>query len=263
MGTVAAASPSTETTFLAIGDVHGHWESVIQALEVAGAVLGRAPDAVLQVGDASPYRNESEMLMSHVPSKYRTMGTFAALRSGDLAAPVYFIGGNHEPYEALDQTEGPYPVPWGDNVYYLGRAGAASIENLNLAWLSGIEGGEMLPIRGTSKKERSYYLECEIEAAIEQGQALGGIDVLITHDWPSGIIDGVGKALIRVLIEELKPKLQVCGHMHTFYEATIGDTMVHALNAVPPAVRGRDRYGWWRLYSTGSDGSIRCIAVGS
>ena len=260
---MALTSTSTETTFLAIGDVHGHWESVIQALEVAGAVLGRAPDAVLQAGDASPYRNESEMHMSHVPSKYRTMGTFAALRSGDLAAPVYFIGGNHEPYEALDGTEGPFPAQWGDTVYYLGRAGAAIIENLNLAWLSGIERGEMLPTRGTSKKERNYYLESEIERTMTQGHALGEIDVLITHDWPSGIIDGVGKALIRVLTEELKPRLHVCGHMHTFHEAAIGDTVVHALNAVPPAVRGRERYGWWRLYSRGSDGSIRYIAAGS
>jgi len=252
------------TTFLAIGDVHGQWDCVIEAISSATDILRHVPDLVLQVGDAEALRTEEDLATVHVPNKYRSMGVFSALEPGDLKSPVYFIGGNHEPYEMLDGVENnaTAPVPWGDNVYYLGRAGAMSIGVLNIAWLSGIERGEMSSTRGTSKKERTYYLESEVELAKRRGSMLGDIDVVITHDWPSGLRDGKGAALIRSLTEKLGPQLHICGHMHTYHEALIGETTIHALDAVPPAGRGRNTYGWWRLYSK-ENGVVSCIAVGN
>ena len=91
---------------------------------------------------------------------------FSALEPGDLAAPVLFIGGNHEPFEMLDiaaMKSRTVPIPWGNNVYHLGRAGAMTVGGLNIAWLSGIQRGEMLAIQGTSRKERTYYLVSEFE----------------------------------------------------------------------------------------------------
>lgn len=255
---------STEqTTFLAIGDVHGHWDRVIEAIKSATEILGHFPDLVLQVGDAEALRNEADLDAVHTPSKYRSMGLFSALEPGDLKAPVYFIAGNHEPFEFLDAAEkaASAPIKWGDNVYYLGRAGAATIGGLNLAWLSGIQRGEMLATRGTSRKERTYHLEAEVELAKRRGSILGDIDVVITHDWPAGIGEGRGTDLIRSITEKLEPHLHVCGHLHTHYEATIGKSAVHALNAVPGASHGERPYGWWRLYRKEA-GKIRCIQVG-
>ena len=238
------------STFLAIGDVHGHWDRVIDVIGLATDILGHLPDLVLQVGDAEALRTKEDLATVHVPNKYRTMGMFSALEPGDLKAPVYFIGGNHEPYEMLDEAENKTtaPVPWGDNVYYLGRAGATTVSGLNIAWLSGIQRGEMLTTRGTSKKERTYYLEAEVELVKRKGTMLGDIDVVITHDWPSGIQEGKGTALIRSITELLQPKLHICGHMHSYHEAAIGKTSVHALDAVPSGIMGEDRFGWWRLY---------------
>ena len=253
---------TTETTFLAIGDVHGYWDVVISAIESATELLGYVPDLVLQVGDAQALRTEEDLAAVHMPTKYRTMGTFAALEPGDLKAPVYFIGGNHDPYAMLDAVDDTPPIKWGHNVYYLGRSGASTIGGLNLAWLSGIQRGQMLPTRGTSKKERTYYLEAEVEYAWKTGRALGDIDVVITHDWPSGIREGKGTDLIRSLTEKLKPQVHVCGHMHSHHEATIGETTLHALNAVPSAIMRDQRYGWWRLYRK-ENGVVSCIAVGS
>lgn len=254
---------SNSTTFVTIGDVHGHWDRVIEAIDSATDILGHVPDLVLQVGDAEALRNEEDLATVHVPTKYRSMGMFSALQAGDLACPVYFIGGNHDPYEMLDGAEknATSPIPWGENVFYLGRAGATNIGGLNLAWLSGIQRGEMLPTRGTSKKDRTYYLGSEVELAKTKGAMLGDIDVVITHDWPSGLRDGKGTALIRSISDKLQPQLHVCGHMHTHHEATIGKTNVNALNAVPGAGHGENPYGWWRLYQ--KEGSqIRCIQVG-
>ena len=252
------------TTFLAIGDVHGQWHCVIDAIESATGILGHTPDMVLQVGDAEALRNEADLETVHVPAKYRSMGTFSALAPGDLACPVYFIGGNHEPYEMLDTAEMDslsVPIPWGSNVFYLGRAGATELHGLNIAWLSGIERSEMLPVRNTGKKERTYYLKNEVEFAKRKGMMLGDIDIVITHDWPSGIRDGKGTELIRGITELLQPQLHVCGHMHSYHEAIVGKTAVHALNAVPSAIMGDDRFGWWRLYEV-VDGKVRSIQVG-
>ena len=49
------------TTFLAIGDVHGQWHCVIDAIESATDILSHAPDLVLQVGDAEALRNEADL----------------------------------------------------------------------------------------------------------------------------------------------------------------------------------------------------------
>ena len=254
-------SQNTKTTFLAIGDVHGHWDQVIDAIKSATDLLGHVPDLVLQVGDAEALRNEEDLATVHVPNKYRSMGLFSALEPGDLACPVYFIGGNHEPYEMLDAAEEASPTKWGDNVYYLGRSGAMTIGGLNIAWLSGIQRGETLTIRGTSRKERTYYLEAEVDFAKRKGAILGDIDIVVTHDWPSGIREGRGTDLIRSITEKLEPKLHVCGHMHASHEATIGKTAVHALNAVPGAGHSGNPYGWWRLYRK-EHGQIRNIYVG-
>ncbi len=256
---------SQQTTFLAIGDVHGHWTQVISAIESATHILGHSPDLVLQVGDAEALRNEADLDAVHTPAKYRSMGDFSLLLPGDLMCTVYFIGGNHEPYEPLDiaaMNSDTVPIEWSPNVHYLGRAGAMSLHGLNVAWLSGIERVEMLTARNIGKKEKTYYLASEVELTKRRGSMLGDTDVVVTHDWPSGIREGRGTDLIRSITEKLQPQLHVCGHLHTHFEASIGNSAVNALNAVPGAGHGERPYGWWRLYVK-ENGIIRCLQVGS
>lgn len=153
-------STKHSTTFLAIGDVHGQWHCVIEAIKSATEILGHAPDLVLQVGDAEALRNEADLEAVHTPAKYRSMGDFSLLLPGDLACPVYFIGGNHEPFQALDEAEeaaGGSPIPWGPNVFYLGRSGAMQLHSLNVAWLSGIYKETMFDKRGNGKKSNYHY----------------------------------------------------------------------------------------------------------
>ena len=68
-------SNQSSTTFLAIGDVHGQWDRVIDAISEATDILGHVPDLVLQVGDAEALRSEADLETVHVPNKYRSMGT--------------------------------------------------------------------------------------------------------------------------------------------------------------------------------------------
>ena len=265
---MASLEPNNSTNFLAIGDVHGHWDCVIEAIALAEAILGKVPDLVLQVGDAEPHRNEEDLAGCHTPKKYRSLGDFSALGQGDIRSPVYFIGGNHEPYVALDALPGPFPTPWGDDlsVYYLGRAGAGILENrLKVAWLSGISSPNADPgLRSESLRTRTYFSGEEVATTLHEASRLGEIDVLLTHDWPSDLRVGRGNDSTRDLIEAIRPTLHLCGHMHAEFEGTIGTTIVNALNAVPPATKkqGRERFGWWRLYERDESGGIRCLEVG-
>ncbi|MHB8190137.1 MAG: hypothetical protein ACYDHP_06915 [Ferrimicrobium sp.] len=60
-------STSQQTTFLAIGDIHGNWIWVIEAIQSATDILRHFPDLVLQVGDAEALRNGADlgMVASH------------------------------------------------------------------------------------------------------------------------------------------------------------------------------------------------------
>lgn len=101
-----------------------------------------------------------------------------------------------------------------------------------------------------------------MDIAKTKGAMVCDIDVVITHDWPSGIRNWKGTDLIRSLTETLEPQLHVCGHLHASHEAVIGKTTVHALDAVLGAKHGDDRYGWWRLCRN-EDGQIGQVLVGS
>jgi len=257
--------PNQQTTFLAIGDVHGHWDQVVKAIESATHLLGHVPDLVLQVGDAEALRSAEEIAMVAGPQVYALLGSFWELKPGDLACPVYFIGGNHEPWAALDEAvknSAAIPVPWGPNVYFLGRSGAAQLHGLNIAWLSGIYRPTMFETRGSGKKSNYHYVATDTERTKREAKKLGEIDILVTHDWPAGIENGRGTEHIRDLNVGMRPQLHVCGHMHTHRDAKIGTSAVHMLNAVPGAGHGENPYGWWRLYRK-ENGTIKCIQVGS
>ncbi len=247
------------TTFLAIGDVHGYWTAVIEAIDSASEILGRPPEFVLQVGDAEALRSESEMTMVAGPQVYAVLGDFWRLKEGDLTCPVYFVGGNHEPFEALDLAENSTaqrPIPWGPNVFYLGRAGAADLHGLNIAWLSGIYRPTMPEERGNGKKSNYHYIAADIEKTKREADELGTIDILVTHDWPQGLEQGRGTEHILDLNVSLRPQLHVCGHHHRFVDAQIFSRKVHALGYVPD-----QRFGWWRLYEV-QNGQIRSLSVG-
>jgi hypothetical protein len=76
--------------------------------------------AIFQVGDAEPQRTEGEAAQVPGPAKYRKLGDFAEVVSGEIAVPVplYFIAGNHQPFGTLDADGGLVEGrgQWGPNV---------------------------------------------------------------------------------------------------------------------------------------------------
>jgi lariat debranching enzyme len=112
--------------------------SQIRRLEHAHGVR---VDFVLQVGDLEPHRDERDMASMKASAKHRTGGDFYRVVSGDLPLPwpMYFIGGNHEPWEFLDSHDGA-SFELARNVHFLGRGTVVDVGPLRVAALSGIDG---------------------------------------------------------------------------------------------------------------------------
>jgi len=235
------SSPQT-TYFASVGDVHGHMHRMVSHL-VAWEERSRLRlDFVLQVGDFEPHRHEADLATMAAPMKYRHLGDFAAYhqRRRRFPWPIYFIGGNHEPYGHLDLH--PEGFPLAPHCHYLGRSGAVDLEGLRVAGLSGIhreasfcKSRPPLASLGTaSNKDFTYFNEQDVDRLL----ALGRADVLLLHDWPSDIIpdeeaadfqgqrrgashDLIGNAYARLLVDALQPRLVLCGHLHRRYAGTL------------------------------------------
>ena len=93
------------TRFALVGDIHGRFEVLAEALDVARRRWGQF-DFVLAAGDVEPNRGYEDHLGVVGPPRYRKVGDFPRVAAGDitLGAPLYFITGNHDPYPALDQA---------------------------------------------------------------------------------------------------------------------------------------------------------------
>ncbi|MFD4829154.1 metallophosphoesterase [Streptomyces uncialis] len=223
---------------LVVGDVHGEFELLAEWAAAARRVHGPL-DAILAVGDVEPNRDEEDASGVHGPAKYRKVGDFPLVREGllDLGAPLYFIGGNHEPWPALDDAG---PGWWSEGAYFLGRAGVADVAGLRVAFLSGIYSPRITDVpkaRRDTVKERTYYTGEELEQVSRAGRRAGQVDILLTHDWPSGVAGPhrgtpVGRPELRALSERLRPRWHFCGHMHHRHRAAIGMTEVVCLGHI-------------------------------
>ena len=230
---------------LVVGDVHGEFELLAEWAAAVRRAHGPL-DAILAVGDVEPNRDEVDAAGVHGPAKYRKLGDFPLVHEGllDLGAPLYFIGGNHEPWPALDEAG---PGWWSGAAYFLGRAGVADVAGLRVAFLSGIHSPRITDVpdaRRDTIRERTYYTATELRQVSRAGRAAGRVDLLLTHDWPSGIIEqddgtSVGRPELRALSELLRPRWHFCGHMHYRHAAAIGPTEVVCLDHIrsgPPAL---------------------------
>ncbi len=95
---------------------------------------------------------------------------------------------------------------------------SSSARRLRIAGLSGIysrtrydlEIPEGWASRKTMLKEPTYFRQPHVERLLQAGPA----DILLTHDWPRGLMGPFGNAPSRLLLDTLQPRLHLVGHMH-------------------------------------------------
>lgn len=221
-----------EFCFAAVGDVHDRFGEMVDLVRGRERQLGATASFVLQVGDCQPNRDQADLCTMAAPQKYRQLGDFREFWEGRTRFPwpVYFIGGNHEPYGLLDTFPGGGQLV--DNCHYLGRVGRVELNGVAVVGLSGIHSDEhwrvarppVGEIHQRAKKHYIYFTEDEVGRAAELGPA----DILLVHDWPAGIVAAhdspqgpIGNDPARLLAELLAPQLVLCGHLHRAYSASI------------------------------------------
>jgi Icc-related predicted phosphoesterase len=190
--------------FGALGDIHGDFDSVRR-------IQQKHPDIPfwLCVGDVAD----------------------AAGRYEPFGAPVYWIKGNNENFDAI--AAGVLP----GNLHYLPNAQLQEIDGLCVAGLGGTFAPTWYdtpaaalphPHKSTAKAteladKRRHFVRDEVVAC----QALRNVDVLLTHEAPRPFYAGgagskrgidAGKTPINEILAAMKPHLHLFGHHHRFSE---------------------------------------------
>jgi Calcineurin-like phosphoesterase len=200
-------------TFGVVADVHGNFEAM-------QAAMTRHPEVAwwLCVGDL-------------------------ASRAGaypEPAAPLHWIKGNNENYDAIEQfASGAVTIP---NLHYIPNGHAVRIGDLTVAGLGGTyaprfyeTAAAALPRVGPSRRHRSsagdsrsrddrrrHFVREEVEACTR----LTGVDILLTHEAPRrfwvqderrpGRGHDAGQTPINQVLAAVKPRLHLFGHHHLF-----------------------------------------------
>lgn len=239
-------SRGRRTIFAVVGDVHGRWEELAGELDRVREFLpaGQRIEAILQVGDAEPTQDAVELDEVFAKPERHRLSDFRLVVDGDIefGAPLYFIGGNHEPWATLDRNGGVGSggEPIAPGVYFLGRAGSITIAGIHIAFLSGIARTDGMLENAAERrelnsiKENNYYCADELRAV----RALESVDILLTHEWPTGSgfvhkTSLVGDERVRELLTLLKPCASFHGHYHRADQFCIDGVPVYA----------RGRYG--------------------
>ncbi|HEY3886706.1 MAG TPA: metallophosphoesterase [Vicinamibacterales bacterium] len=187
--------------FGALGDLHG-------AFETARRIIARRTDVPfwLAVGDLADEQGRYE----------------------PLGAPVYFIHGNNDNFDAI--TAGDLPA----DLHHIANGASLTIgESLTVAGLGGTfaptwyeTAARDLPHpikssrRATEREDkRRHFVRAEVEAC----ERMTRIDILLTHEAakpfrpiPSGRGPDAGKAEINQVLRAMRPRLHLFGHHHRF-----------------------------------------------
>jgi Icc-related predicted phosphoesterase len=195
--------------FGALGDVHG-------AFDAARRVVARHPEIPfwLCVGDIADERGRYE----------------------PLGAPVYWIHGNNDNFDAIASRDLPADLRHIDNgtaVDVAGRPGAVHVAGLGgtfaPTWYDTPARDLPHPKKGTAKAteladKRRHFVRDEVETCAR----LRGVDVFLTHEaakpfrpFPGGRGPDAGKAQINEILRAMQPTLHLFGHHHRYSEQTI------------------------------------------
>jgi hypothetical protein len=192
--------------FGVLGDIHGDFESVRR-------VMNRHADVPfwLCVGD-----------VADADGRYESP-----------PAPLYWIKGNNENFDAIAAALDGRPDAFPENLHYISNGVATVLPGgLRIAGLGGTFAPTMFevaaaelphPKKGTAKAteladRRRHFVREEVERC----QRMTDVDVLLTHEAPVPFRVGrvqAGKRPINDVLASMQPRLHLFGHHHRFQES--------------------------------------------
>jgi hypothetical protein len=215
---------------------------------------GRPADLCLAVGDVEAFLTADDHRRK---AARRTMpAEFAEYADGSRALhrPLYFIAGNNEDFVTLHAT--PEGAEVGPGLFYLGRVGVRTLEDIRVGYLSGIHAPRFYdrPLEEPTNLERAkqagYFRHDEVATLGRESK----IDLMLVHEWPRGMVSRsravengctrelrafkfpwIGNPVTRTLVDKMRPQWLLCGHSHTAFAVTIahpggGETRVACLD---------------------------------
>jgi predicted phosphodiesterase len=206
---------------LLIGDSHGNYPFVKQAMELA---VSAECELAISLGDfgfwpTSPTAR-GKRFDNRVKKLVKTLGI-----------PLWVIDGNHD-FPGVEPGDGGYKwvTDVGGDFQHLSRGSTFDLAGVRF----GIMGGAISVDRGRRTLGRSYWIEemvndLDVERAVNNGR----VDVWLTHDavglpptieprpWPPHLQAdlNVQAEKMRTVFNAVKPQLHVHGHFHYRYSA--------------------------------------------
>lgn len=213
---------------LVAGDTHGNLPHIRYLIRVAHE---QSADAIVQVGDFG-YTWPGD------GSRFETLEALLA----EANLPMLFLDGNHDNFTDLIERgayEADAPCPISDHVTYLPRGCVWDWNGVRFMSLGGaVSIDKARRIKGLSWWPEETVSPEEEERAI----AVGKVDVLFTHDAPTGVrplqkfldlessrlgvgykVDALSSAhrdTLRRVCDSARPELLIHGHYHHRYAAT-------------------------------------------
>jgi predicted phosphodiesterase len=216
--------------FGVLGDIHG-------AFDAARRVIAAHPDAAfwLCVGDIATDAGAYAPLGAPIYWIHGNNDNFDALASGDLPDDLHHIPNGTaieiatEPDLKVRSTAGDA----SDDGGRLFRPGVVRIAGLGgtfaPTWYETAAADLPHPKKGSAKAteladKRRHFVRAEVDACTR----LRGVDVFMTHEagkpfrpFPGGRGPDAGKAQINEILRSMQPSLHFFGHHHRFSEQTI------------------------------------------
>ncbi|KHJ89325.1 lariat debranching enzyme domain protein [Oesophagostomum dentatum] len=253
----AAAGEGQRKLRLAVaGCAHGEMDKIYEVLAEIEKDKGYKFDMLICCGDYQAVRNYGDLHHMHVNEKYRSLQTFYKYYSGEKTAPILtvFVGGNHEASGYLAELpNGGWVAP---NIYYMGFANVIRFAGLRIAGLSGIFNGkefnrghyERPPYKEHGDVVSSYHVRNLDVWRLKQlrpaddDTTSNPIDIMISHDWPAGIVDfGDKERLLKIkpffsddissgklgnpstmqLLYDIRPRYWFAAHLHVAFAALV------------------------------------------
>ncbi|KAN0030503.1 hypothetical protein ACTA71_009142 [Dictyostelium dimigraforme] len=230
------------------GCCHGEIETIYNSLINVEKMTGTKIDLLLCCGDYEALRNFHDLKSLAVKPKYKTMGTFYKYYSGELKAPMLtlVIGGNHESSNYFTEiNNGGWLC---ENIYFMGRSNVLNFGGIRIGGLSGIfkeydyQRGyfETKPFSDDHLRSVYHIRELDVFKFMQIGDPT--LDIIISHDWPMGIINygdrnvlmrykkdlisdsdkgELGNPATMATLKHLKPKFWFSAHLHTKFAALV------------------------------------------
>ena len=140
-----------------------------------------------------------------------------------MPSPLYWIKGNNEQFDTI--ASGDLPA----NLHYIPNGTLMVIGGLRVAGLGGTFAPTMYDVpaaalphprkrtaRATELADRRRHF---VREEVERCQALGAVDVFLSHEAPMPFRVGAvqaGKRQVNEVLEGLRPRLHLFGHHHRF-----------------------------------------------